>query len=131
VRSLVLEKKRVLVIGHYSEIVDDDILDKIVVLRLNPMELAQRLLSRGWPTKKVVENVEAELVGVCTNNALSEHPPEKVCEVDVTGKSIDDVVREVFDVVAGLRPCRVYVDWLSNEEVVSYVLSLGAVPYAM
>jgi len=128
VRSLVLEKKRVLVIGHYSEIVDDDILDKIVVLRLNPMELAQRLLSRGWPTKKVVENVEAELVGVCTNNALSEHPPEKVCEVDVTGKSIDDVVREVFDVVAGLRPCRVYVDWLSNEEIVSYVLSLGGGP---
>lgn len=126
IRSLVLKKRRVLIIGHYSEIVDDDILDKIVVLRLNPVELAQRLLNRGWPLKKVIENVEAELLGICTNNALSEHPPEKVCEVDVTGKKVDEIVREVADVVTGLRPCRVYVDWLNDEKVVSYVLGLEA-----
>lgn len=124
IRSLVLEKRRVLIIGHYSEIVDDDVLDKIVVLRLNPIELAQRLLNRGWPIKKVIENVEAELLGVCTNNALSEHPPEKVCEVDVSGKKVDEIVKEIVDVVTGLRSCKVYVDWLSNEEAVSYVLSL-------
>jgi len=126
IRSLVLKKRRVLIIGHYSEIVDDDILDKIVVLRLNPVELAQRLLNRGWPLKKVIENVEAELLGICTNNALSEHPSEKVCEVDVTGKKMDEIVKEVADVVTGLRPCRVYVDWLNDEKVVSYVLGLEA-----
>lgn len=124
VRNLALERGRLVVVGHYSEIVDDDILDKIVVLRINPVKLAERLTQKGWSAKKILENIEAELIGVCTGNALSEHPVDKVCEVDVSGKSVDEVAREIIDIVSGVRECRVHVDWLSNEEVVSYVLSL-------
>ncbi|MCX8184519.1 MAG: AAA family ATPase [Sulfolobales archaeon] len=124
VRKLALEKGRLIVVGHYSEIVDDDILDKIIILRINPIELAERLSRRGWPAKKMRENIEAEFVGVCTSNALSEHPVEKVCEVDVSGRSLEEVVREVIEVVSGIRLCRVYVDWLSDEFIASYVLSL-------
>ncbi len=127
-RRLVAERGRVLVVGHYSEIVDDSMLDKIVVLRLNPAELYERLTERGWPPDKVVENVEAELLGVCTGNALSEHPPEKVCEVDVSGKSVEEASREVVDVIVGSRPCKTYVDWLSDESLVSFVLGLGGAP---
>lgn len=124
-RRLIVERGNLLVIGHYSEVVDDDILDKIIVLRINPVELAERLSRRGWPPGKVLENVEAELVGICTNNALLEHPVEKVCEVDVSGKDVEEVSREVIEIIRGSRPCRVYVDWLSNEAIVSYVLSLS------
>ncbi|MEM0066200.1 MAG: adenylate kinase family protein [Sulfolobales archaeon] len=123
-RRLIAERGRVLVVGHYSEIVDDDILDKIIVLRINPMELAERLSRRGWPPKKVFENVEAELIGVCTSNALLEHPPDKVCEVDVTGKSVEDVSKEVIEIVTGKRQCKIFIDWLSDEAVVNRVLSL-------
>ncbi|MCX8208146.1 MAG: adenylate kinase family protein [Sulfolobales archaeon] len=124
VRKLALEKGRLVVVGHYSEIVDDDILDKIVVLRINPVELARRLAQKGWSVEKIRENIEAELIGVCTGNALSEHPVDKVCEVDVSGKSVDEVAREVIDIISGVGECRVYVDWLSSEEVVSNVLNL-------
>ncbi|MEM2006774.1 MAG: adenylate kinase family protein [Sulfolobales archaeon] len=123
-RRLIAERGRVLVIGHYSEIIDDDVLDKIIILRINPVELAERLSKRGWPPKKVLENVEAELLGVCTSNALLEHPPNKVCEVDVTGKSVEDVSKEVIEIVTGRRSCRVFIDWLSDEAVVNSVLSL-------
>lgn len=125
VRRLAAERGRLLVVGHYSEVVDDELLERMVVLRLNPVELYERLARRGWPPAKVVENVEAELLGVCTSNALSEHPPEKVCEVDVSGKSVEEASREVAEVLAGSRPCRVYVDWLSDESLVRFVLSLG------
>ncbi len=122
---LIVEKGRILVIGHYSEVVPDHLLDKVVVLRLNPAELYKRLTERGWPPEKIVENVEAELLGVCTSNALSEHPSEKVCEVDVSGKSIEEASREVADVIAGLKPCKTYVDWLSDESLVALLLDLG------
>lgn len=124
-RRLAAERGNLLVIGHYSEIVDDDVLDKIVVLRVNPIELAERLRRRGWPPEKVLENVEAELLGVCTGNALLEHPSEKVCEVDASGKDAEVVSREVIEVITGARPCRVYVDWLNDESVVNYVLSIS------
>lgn len=122
-RRLVAELGSLLVVGHYSEIVDDDVLGKIVVLRINPVELADRLKKRGWPPEKVLENVEAELIGVCTGNALLEHPPEKVCEVDVSGKNIEEVSEEVIEIITGIRPCRVYIDWLNDESVVNFVLS--------
>ena len=124
-RKLALEKGRLVVVGHYGEVVDDDVLHRIVVLRLDPRELARRLIDRGWPPEKVRENVESELMGVCTSNALAEHPPEKVCEVDVSGRSIDDVADEVVAIILGSKPCRVYVDWLSNEAIIEYVLRLG------
>lgn len=124
-RELIQEKKKVLVIGHYSEIVDDDLLDKIIILRLDPRELVKRLVERGWPLEKIIENVESELIGVCTSNALAEHPQGKVCEVDVSGKNIDEVVNEVLTIILSSKPCRVYVDWLSNEEIVNYVLRLS------
>lgn len=125
-KRLVEERGSLLVVGHYSEIVDDEILDKIIVLRINPVELASRLVERGWPMRKVVENVEAELMGICTINAVSEHPAEKVCEVDVSSKNVEEVSKEVIEIITGSKQCRIYVDWLSDESAVSYVLSLAS-----
>jgi len=59
--------------SHYGEVVDDRFINKIIVLRLNPKELYNRLVSRGWTGRKLRDNVEAELLGVSTMNALEEH----------------------------------------------------------
>ena len=109
--------------SHYGEIVDDDILLKLFVLRLRPDILLERLLKRGWHPRKVAENVEAELLGVCTANALDEHPREKVCEVDTTGKTPDEVAEEILMTLAGERECFLGIDWLSDLSIVESVLS--------
>jgi adenylate kinase len=109
--------KGILVDSHYGEIVDDEITDKVIVLRLNPLLLLDRLRKRGYPRKKIKENAEAELLGTCTYNALASHPADKVCEVDVTGKSEEEVADEVIKVIKGVSECRVWIDWLSNEDV--------------
>jgi adenylate kinase len=115
----------IIVVGHYSEIVDDDILEKLFVIRLNPLELLERLRRRGWPPAKVLDNVEAELMGVCTANALAEHPRSKVCEIDASGRRPEDVSKEVIEVLQGVRECRVFVDWLERGDVVRSLLSSG------
>jgi len=124
-RSLATKGRVVVVVGHYSEIVDDDILEKLFVIRLNPVELLERLRRRGWPQAKVLDNVEAELLGVCTANALAEHPRSKVCEVDASGKEPEEVSREIVEILRGVRECRVFVDWLEREDVVRGLLATG------
>jgi len=115
----------VIIDSHYGEIVSDNLIEKIFVLRLNPRELLKRLESKGWSKEKVKENVEAEILGICTQNALNEHPKEKVCEIDVTDKSVDDVVKEIISILRGEKSCEVGIDWLLSTDiggVLSYIL---------
>jgi adenylate kinase len=70
----------VIVDSHYGEVIPDEFVKTVFVLRLNPAVLYERLASRGWGKEKVRENVEAEILGICTYNALNEHPETKVCE---------------------------------------------------
>ncbi len=109
--------KRIVVDSHYGEIVDDEIVEKVIVLRLNPLLLFDRLRNRGYSKEKVRENVEAELLGTCTYNALALHPANKVCEVDATGKGVEEVAGEVIKVIKGAIGCRVWIDWLSSENI--------------
>ena len=115
----------VIIDSHYGEIVNDDLIEKIFVLRLNPRELLKRLENKGWSREKIKENVEAEILGICTQNALNEHPKDKVCEIDVTSKNVDDVVREIISILKGERSCEVGIDWLLSKDigdVLNYIL---------
>jgi len=124
VRNIVKETNQLVVIdSHYGEIVDDDLIIKIFILRLDPRKLLKRLENRSWPLLKIKENVEAELLGICTANALAEHPVDKVCEIDVTDKVVDAVLKEILDILSGRVECKVYINWLLDDSVVSEVLS--------
>ncbi len=110
--------------SHYGEVVDDRFINKIIVLRLNPKELYNRLVSRGWTGRKLRDNVEAELLGVSTMNALEEHGVGRVCEVDTTGRDVDDVVNEIIKIVNGIRECEVRINWLEREDLINELLPL-------
>jgi len=114
----------VVIDSHYGELIDDDLLSKLIVLRLHPKELLRRLLGKGWALSKVAENVEAEIVGVCTYNALNEHPKDKVCEVNTTDKSVHEVVNEVLGIINGEVPCRVWIDWLSDPKLSEVLMEI-------
>lgn len=114
----------VIVDSHYGEVIPDEFVRTIFVLRLSPIILYERLTSRGWDKEKVKENVEAEILGICTYNALNEHPESKVCEVDVTNKEVDEVVEEIVNVLNNVKKCEVWVDWLSNEALKDFITRL-------
>ena len=65
--------------GHFSHMLYPDV---AIVLRCSPKVLENRLKKKGWPDRKVRENVEAEAVDVVLIEAL-ENVPE-VCEIDTT-----------------------------------------------
>lgn len=76
---------RALLYGHLVPyVLDRRSVSSVVVLRCAPGALKKRLAARGYPAKKVEENVEAELIGVVSADAFSAFGNEKVFEFDTT-----------------------------------------------
>ena len=112
-RGLAEECRLIVVDSHYGEISPRELVDKIIVLRLDPVELERRLRERGWGENKVKENIQAEILGVSTINALEEQGEEKVFEINVTGRSLEEVLNEALNIVEGRRKKREFIDWFS------------------
>ncbi|BAW32161.1 MAG TPA: adenylate kinase family protein [Methanothermobacter sp.] len=86
-------------LSHYCRICD-----LVIVLRLDPGILWERLEGRGYDHSKVNENVEAEALGVCAYEAYQLHKG-RVHEIDVTSLSLDEVLDEIIGVLEGEKPC--------------------------
>ncbi|MEZ0394250.1 MAG: AAA family ATPase [Desulfurococcaceae archaeon] len=114
---------KAVVATHYPEILPPDMVELVAVLRLDPRELERRLRGRGWPERKVRENVMAEVLGVVAANALEAFGEDKVVEVDATGKGVEEVVEEIVRAMTGPDRRGARIDWLdvlAPEEVARY-----------
>ncbi|AMQ18137.1 adenylate kinase family protein [Thermococcus peptonophilus] len=110
--------KNVVVDGHLSHFLNANL---VIVLRANPKLIAERLKERDYSREKLGENVEAELVDVILVEALEEN--ENVIEVDTTGKTPEEVVEEILDLMQNGVKRRVgIVDWSEvYDEVIPYL----------
>jgi adenylate kinase len=89
----------------------------IFVLRRDPYELKKVLEKRGYTEKKIWENLAAEILDVCLWDAISACGADKVCEIDVSGKTVEAVVEEMLQVLEKKKECiSGIVDWLGKLE---------------
>ena len=104
--------------GHYAvSVVPKKLVTYVFVLRRDPVELRKFMEQRGFSGRKLWENLASEILDVCLVDALNVHGKEKVCELDVTGKSVEEVISEILDVLGGHKECHVgIVDWLGKLE---------------
>lgn len=86
------KKKLTIVEGHVSHLCDD--CDKLIVLRLDPNILKQRLKDRDYSESKIKENLEAEALGVCSMEGYGIHPT-KLNEIDTTNLRKDEVIETI------------------------------------
>ena len=70
----------------------------MIVLRLNPSSLKNRLEARDYAESKVNENLEAEALAVCSAEACELYDDE-LNEIDTTDKSIAAVLSLIIDVI--------------------------------
>jgi adenylate kinase len=108
----------VVVDGHYaSEVVSSEVVSYAFVLRIEPDKLRQRLRERGYSEGKVLENLASEVLDVCLFDAVARYGVEKVDEIEVTHKDVDEVVEEIIDVLDGRMKVKSgKVDWLGKLE---------------
>jgi adenylate kinase len=111
------DKANVIIDGHYaSAVTPANLVTHVFVLRRNPKELRQLMEKCGFEGAKLWENLSAEILDVCLIEAVQTQPG-KVCELDITGKTVEEVVNEIMDVLEKGKKCYSgIVDWLGMLE---------------
>ena len=112
------DKSEVIVDGHYAvSVVPKGVTTYVLVLRRDPVELRRFMEQNGFSKRKLWENLASEILDVCLCDALNVYENGKVCELDVSGKSVEEIVCEILDILNGSKKCRVgAVDWLGKLE---------------
>jgi adenylate kinase len=111
-------EKIVIVEGHLSHLLKS--VDILIVLRLHPSYLKKHLENKGWGQEKIKENLEAEMLDVILCEAVDTHSSDKIVELNVTDKSIDESASTIIDLVEnGFKNMQKYkignIDW--SEEI--------------
>ena len=111
-------KSEVIIDGHYAvSVVPKELTTHVFVLRRDPVELRKFMEQRGFSGRKLWENLASEILDVCLCDALNVYENGKVCELDVSGKSVEETVIEVLDILNGSKECCVgVVNWLGKLE---------------
>jgi adenylate kinase len=105
-------KENVVIEGHTAHLFPADI---IIVLRCNPEILKKRLEKRYHSNHlKVQENLEAEILGVITSEAVMNN--NKVYEIDTSEKSVEENVSEILKILSGNTDKFKFgkIDWLEK-----------------
>jgi adenylate kinase len=97
--------------GHVSHLLNPDC---IIVLRLNPERIFDRLSLRNYSEKKIKENVEAEILDVCLVESIENNVESKIFEIDCTEKSVLDICNIIISFLEHNTPKYGNVSWLED-----------------
>jgi len=112
------EQNDIIIDGHYAvSVVSKKLVTCVFVLRRDPVELRKFMEHCSFSGRKLWENLASEILDVCLVDALNIQGEGKVCELDVTGKNVEEVISEILGVLSGHKKCHVgIVDWLGKLE---------------
>jgi adenylate kinase len=100
-----------LIVGHLAPyVLSSEQVKKMIVLRRNPYDLISVYKKREYSEEKTRENTGSEILGVIAHDAINQFGI-KVFQVDVTTKSILEVVDKVLNIIGG-EDSSEDVDWL-------------------
>ncbi len=107
----------IIIDGHYAAAVaPNSLVTQVFVLRRNPKELKRFMGKCGYTGTKMWENLSAEILDVCLIEAMQSQQG-KVCELDVTGKTVEAIISEIAGVLDKGKRCYTgIVDWIGMLE---------------
>ncbi|OWT33378.1 hypothetical protein BGI41_02745 [Methanobrevibacter sp. 87.7] len=109
-------KSKILIFeGHLTHFCSNP--SKVIILRVHPNVLKDRLSKRNYKDSKIYENLESEALDVCGAESYEYHP-DNTYEIDVTNLSIDEIVDKLIDIINGGEASPVgsinFMDWILN-----------------
>ncbi|MGA3192316.1 MAG: AAA family ATPase [Candidatus Bathyarchaeia archaeon] len=120
IRSIIqkTDKKQIVIDGHYAvNVVPKELVTRVFVLRRDPVELRGLMEHCGFQGPKLFENLASEALDVCLFDALKAVAKRRVCELNVTGQSVEETVEQILFLLRHPSKCRVgVVDWLGKLE---------------
>ena len=104
--------------SHFSDIIPNKFINYVFVLRCHPDELSNRLKEKDYNSKKITENIQAEILGNCVNYFLKKKIKKPLFEIDTTNLSIISVVKIIKDIITEKEEVNNYhigkIDWLEK-----------------
>ena len=70
-------------------------IEKIIVLRCDPIILEKRLESRNYSTDKIQENLEAEAIGIIYSESIEYVNKENIIQIDNSNKCLEETAEIV------------------------------------
>lgn len=110
--------KYLIIESHFSDIISNEYIDFAFILRCDPDELIRRLKEKNYNRKKIMENVQAEILGNCVNYFLQKKINSTLFEIDTTKLSIESVAKIIIGIIVEKKNVDNYyvgkVDWLEK-----------------
>ena len=97
---------------------------KAVVLRCEPSVLKERLGRRRYPSYKLLENVEAELIGTISAETHRAFGNAKTLEFDTTHSTPQGAAAGVLEALAARVRRAMAIDWLPGYDSGAKLMSL-------
>ncbi len=95
--ELVGHSKIIFIEGHTSELIPNDFVESVFVIKCNPGILRDRLkVSRDYSIEKIDENIQAEIMEECLLSVKSAFPSKPIYEVDSTNNSPEMIVDKIL-----------------------------------
>ncbi|MFW9945831.1 MAG: adenylate kinase family protein [Candidatus Odinarchaeota archaeon] len=108
----------VLIEGHFSDIIPSDFIDYAIVLRCHPDVLLRRLKKKGYNERKIIENIQSEILGNCVNYFLNKNIEIPLLEIDTTNITTKSLARIMIEIITEEKNIDQYqigrIDWLEN-----------------
>lgn len=86
-----INEKDIIIEGHLAHFLKGDL---VVVIRCSVDELYKRLKSRGYNENKIKENIEAEIFGICEEEAMMRN--KEILILDSSKETIDEMAKKVL-----------------------------------
>jgi broad-specificity NMP kinase len=118
-RQILKKQEGVVVVdGHYATgVIPGKQVERVFVLRRDPRQLREMMEKRGFMGEKLLENLAAEVLDVVLFEAVKNLGSEKLCEIDTTDKTVDDIVKVILSLLKSGEKCVVgVVDWIGKLE---------------
>ena len=104
--------------SHFSDIIPEKSIDLAFILRCDPDELFKRLENKNYNSKKIIENIQAEILGNCVSHFVQKQLKLPLFEIDTTNLNIESVAKIIVDIIHGNKNGKNYyigrIDWLEK-----------------
>ena len=104
--------------SHFSDIVPEQFINFVIILRCDPDELHKRLKRRGYKREKIRENVQSEILGNCVNYFINKPLNTPILEIDTTNASIETITKTIMRILTNEIDLKDFhvgkVDWLEK-----------------
>jgi adenylate kinase len=101
-----------LVYGHLlPDVFESDSMARVIVLRCEPSILKNRLESRRYSKRRLIANVEAELIGLISSEAFGTFGERRTVEIDTSKTSPAEAAQTVVEAIKTSSAQSKRIDW--------------------